>query len=324
MKGLLDRLLKSLGFSGRDWAALLLALLLAFSTWLIHNLSLKYNDYLTVSVTAQCNIDGHTEFSSNHCEVVARCRATGYNFIRMDLWGGRNVRKVLFQPSVMKRKENDLFYVTSADLLEYSHYIFGDDVSVEYFASDTLFFTFPRVDHKRVPVHPVYSVSYRPQYMSVGDMDVTPDSVTIYGDPYRLESIDKVITHPVKRTDLDADIQGVVPIEKIRNVRISSSEVHYSLDVTRYVEMKVKLPVAAHGLPKDKDMILLPSTVEALVKCSFPLVADPSDEIGLYVDYEDFQNSISGKCPVRTSALPKGVIECDVRPIYVECIVSDK
>lgn len=324
MKGLLDKILKSLGLNGRDWVALLLALLLAFSTWLIHNLSLKYNDYLTVSVVAQCNIDGHAGQSSNQCEVVARCRATGYNVIRKDLFGGRRVKKVVFQPSVMKHKDNDVFYVTSTDLLEYSHLIFGDDVSVEYFASDTLFFTFPQVDHKRVPVQPVYSVSYRPQYMSVGDMEVTPDSVTVYGEPYRLESIDRVFTQPVKRADLDADIQGIIPVEKIRNVRLSTSEVHYSLDVTRYVEMKVKLPVGTHGLPKDKEMVLLPSSVEVVVKCSFPLLADPSEDIGLHVDYDDFLDSISGKCLVKTSALPKGVIECDIRPMYVECIVRDK
>ena len=324
MKGLLDRLLKSLGFSGRDWAALLLALLLAFSIWLIHNLSLKYNDYLTVSVVAWCNIDGHAEQSSNQCEVVARCRATGYNVIRKDLFGGRRVKRVVFQPSVMKHKENDIFYVTSSDLLEYSHLIYGDDVSVEYFASDTLFFTFPQVDHKRVPVHPVFSVSYRPQYMSVGDMEVIPDSVTVYGEPYRLESIDRVYTQPIKRTELDADIQGVVPVEKIRNVRLSASEVHYSLDVTRYVEVKVKLPVGPRDLPKDREMVILPSSVEVAVKCAFPLLVDPSQDISLHVDYEDFQNSISGKCPVKTSVLPKGVIACDISPMYVECIVSEK
>ena len=48
-----------MNFNRRDWVVLLLALLLAFSTWLIHNLALRYNDYLKVSVTAVCNIDGH-------------------------------------------------------------------------------------------------------------------------------------------------------------------------------------------------------------------------------------------------------------------------
>ena len=58
MRDILHKLLKALKFNRRDWAVFLLALLLAFSIWLIHNLSLRYNDYLKVAVTAVCNIDG--------------------------------------------------------------------------------------------------------------------------------------------------------------------------------------------------------------------------------------------------------------------------
>ena len=84
MKNLFHRLLSSLNIGGRDWVVLLLALLLAFSTWLIHNLSLRYNDYLRVSVVARCNIEGHADVSANKCEVIARCRTTGYKVINVD------------------------------------------------------------------------------------------------------------------------------------------------------------------------------------------------------------------------------------------------
>lgn len=324
MKGLLDKFLKSLGLGGRDWVALLLALLLAFSIWLIHNLSLRYNDYLKVSVSAQCNIDGHADNSINRCEVVARCRTTGYNVIRLDIKGERRPKKITFQPSVMKHKEGDVFYVTSSDLLEYSHLIYGDDVSVEYFVSDTLFFRFPEMEHKRVPVHPVHSISFSPQYMSIGELDVEPDSVTIYGDSYRIDNIDVVYTKPIKRTDLTDDIHGVVALENLKDIRLSASEVQYSLDVTRYVEIPVKAHVDILNLPEDKDIIMLPSTVDVALKCIFPLAGNPEKAVRLYVDYEDFLKSMTGKCPVRIESIPKGVIGYDLNPFYVECIVNER
>lgn len=324
MKELLHKLLKSLGLSRRDWVVLLPALLLAFSTWLIHNLSLRYNDYITVPVMAQCNIDGHSDQSLNHCEVVARCRTTGYNVIRQHLWGGKRVRNITFRPEVMKHKGGDVFYVTSSDLMEYAHLIYGDDVTVEYFASDTLFFTFPVVDFKKVPVHPVYSVSYRSQYTGVGDVMVEPDSVTLYGEPYRLENVERVYTQPIKRSDLDADINGVIALEKIQGLRFSAQEVRYFLDVTRYVELKKKVVVEARNVPADKEMLVIPSSVEIALKCSFPLKGDPLNSVVLYVDYNDFLRSVSGKCRVRHDALPEGVIDYDHNPFYVECIVSDK
>ena len=111
MKRLYDRLLKSLNISGRDLAVFLLALLLGFSIWLIHNLGLKYNDYLTASVKAECNIEGHTNVSLNTSDVIARCRATGYKAILSDIKARRRPVTVTFNPSVMRHKEDDLFYV---------------------------------------------------------------------------------------------------------------------------------------------------------------------------------------------------------------------
>ena len=82
MKKIFNRILESLNFSGRDWTVFLLSLLLAFSIWLIHNLSLKYTEFLQVPVRVKCEIEGHSNMSSNTADVVARCQTTGYSVIR--------------------------------------------------------------------------------------------------------------------------------------------------------------------------------------------------------------------------------------------------
>ncbi len=177
MRRFYNRLLELLNISGRDVAVFLLALLLAFSTWLIHNLALKYNNYLTSTVIAQCNLDGHSNISINRSDVVARCRATGYRAITSRI--SHRPVTVNFDPSVMRHKDDDLFYVLSSDLTEYVHLIYGDGVSLEYFVSDTLFFRFPEVDHKKVPVVPVYTISFADQHMGDGQLKVVPDSVML-------------------------------------------------------------------------------------------------------------------------------------------------
>ena len=323
MKGLFDRLLKSLGISGRDWAVLLLALLLAFSTWLIHNLSLRYNDFLTVPVVARSNIEGHSDVSSNHCNITARCRTTGYHAIRHDMLQSRRIRVVDFRPEVMKHKSGDTYFVTASDLQEYAHLIYGDDVTVEYFETDTLFFTFVKVDHKKVPIHPAYSFSYREQYTNVGDLKVNPDSVTLYGELKILDNIDQVMTKPLRKSDLYSDIQGFIGLEPISNVRFSTDQVQYSMDVSRYVEIIADITVETRDVPADKEMLIIPSRVRATMKCYFPLKGDPASSMSLYVDYDDFFKTVSGKCPVRNATLPEGVISYEIEPFYVECIIRD-
>ena len=323
MKRLYQRILQSLNISGRDLAVFLLALLLAFSIWLIHNLSLKYNDYLTASVKAQCNIEGHTNVSLNSSDVIARCRATGYKAIMSDIKAGRKPVTVAFDPSVMRYMEDDLFYVLASDLTEYTHLIYGDGVTLEYFVSDTIFFRFPEVDHKKVPVHPVYTVSYMPQHISKGNLEVIPDSVVLYGESRVLENIDRVLTEPIKHSSLSSDIQGLVRLEKIKDVRLSVSEVHYLLDVCRYVEVKVTLPVTPVNVPADKKLIPFPSSANVMLRFSFPLESDP-EGLELKADYEEYIRSLSGMCTLTLGGEPKGLISYEVEPVAVNCVLEDR
>lgn len=324
MRDMLHRLLKALNFNRRDWAVFLLALLLAFSTWLIHNLSLRYNDYLKVSVTAVCNIDGHSDVSANRCEVMARCRTTGYKVLKYNFRPRSREVKVQFSPSVMKHKADDTYYLTSADLQEYSHLIYGDNVTVDYFVSDTLFFRFPQQDSRRVPVNLVHSLSYRPQYIGVGEVECTPDSITIYGDKYKIENVNQVFTAPLKFSDLYEDIQGLVPIEKIRGVRFSVPEVRYSLGVERYIELKRTYQVRTVNVPADKKLLVYPSAVDVMFKCRYPLNVDPTADMVFVVDYNDFLRSLSGKCRVRPKSVPESIISYEAEPVAVSCVLEDR
>ena len=324
MKDLINRILKALNIGGRDWAVLLLALLLAFSIWIIHNLSLKYNDYLTVQVAAKCSIDGHSAVASNTCDVVARGRATGYKVLKFNAPGRRKPVTVDFSPSVMKHMEGDLYYVTSDALQEYTHLIYGSGVSIEYFVSDTLFYRFPLVNSKKVPVHPVASLTYDSQYMSDGQMDITPDSVYVYGEPHRLETISQVYTRPIKYSMLNSNVSGVVELEKMRGISFSENQVRYSLDVVRFVEMTSVVPVRCINVLSDKMLMVYPSSVNVVLKCVYPLPARFENQPHIYVDYNDFLKSVSGKCPVRMVDMGAGIIEVDIEPVYVECRLEEK
>jgi hypothetical protein len=322
MRNLFHKILSALNFKGRDWVVFLLALLLAFSIWMIHNLSLKYNDYFSVSVIAECNIPGHAGLSSNKCEVTARCRATGYKLIKAHIGRGRSHR-VEFKSSDMVHYEGDLYYVTSSDLQGYSHLMFGPGVSVDYFLSDTLFFRFPYENYKKVKVVPISVVSYEDQYMADGEVSVVPDSVFVYGEPYMLESVDKVFTRPITYNSLSEDVMGLVGLEKIKGVRCSVDEVKYSLQVKRFVEIAMSLPVRVKNVPNDKILRVYPSDAMVRVRCNFPLSEDPMNGLTLEADYNDYSRSLSGKCMLNLSGLSRSVINYSIEPEYVSGVVED-
>ena len=125
MKDFFKKVFNSLNFDGRDWAVLLLALLLAFSIWVIHNMALKYNDNLQANIVAVSNIDGHSAKSINECQVTARCRATGYKLLMHNLKNRAGNVEVNFPASIVRHKSGDEYFVLSSDLMEISSQIFS-------------------------------------------------------------------------------------------------------------------------------------------------------------------------------------------------------
>lgn len=323
MKNLLNRLLDALNIGGRDWIILILSLLLAFSVWLIHNLSLKYNADLKAKVVAVAALEGHEGVSFASQDVAARGRATGYNIISSYIRSRRSV-KVAFNTSALQRYDDERFFVTGEKLMEHSHLIFGEDVTVDHYITDTLFFRFPRVNHKKVPVVPVTLFSFQGQYMNRGDLKVTPDSVIVEGEPYLLESVRQVFTKPIRHFDISENINGVIPVERIKGVNIPTSEIYYELDVTRYVEIEREAVVTAVNVPAEKKLMIFPSVVTVKMRCEFPLIEDIRDNIVLQVDYEDFKASLKGNCAVRPAEMPKGVISYEVSPAFVRCVEESR
>ena len=323
MKDLFHRLLKALNISGRDWVILTLSLLLAFSVWMIHNLSLKYNANLSAKVIAICSLDGHENVSAATAEALARGRATGYNIIESYIKARRPV-KVEFNPSVMQRYDSERFFVTGDKLVEYSHLIFGEDITVDHYISDTLFFRFLSVNHKKVPVVPVSILTYKGQYMARGPLDMTPDSVVVAGDPYLLETVKQVYTTPIRHFEISENISGLAGIEPIKGVNIQAKEVYYSMDLVRYVEFVSEVHVEAVNVPAGKAMMIFPSVVTLRMRCEFPLMDDAEGQQTVYVDYNDFKTSLGGNCPVRVKNLPKGILSYDVEPVSVRCVEESR
>lgn len=315
---------RKLHIRGRDAKIFVISLLLAFGIWLLHNLSLNYSALVCVPVKAVCNIEGHSLTSSNHDFVQVRCNARGFNLIRLRNAERRKPVPVEFLKPDLHFKSGETFYVTSSDFGRYFARIFGNSVKLEAFVSDTLFFRFPEENHRRVPVVPVNSISYKPQYTIVGEMRMNPDSVTIYGEPSHLESVDKVFTEPISLDNLSSSRRGVAKLEKIQGIRISSESVDYSIEVSRYVEIKALLPVRGRNVPSGKNLVIYPSTAEVTFRCTFPVSSDPERMANVYVDYEQFEQSVHGQCIPSIDGLPDDVIDYAISPDVFECVESGR
>jgi len=303
-----------------NWVQLLLCLLLSAGIWLIHNLSQTYVSLVSVPVAAESNIEGHAGASTTEATVTAQVRASGFRHARMSGRYHRPIR-VSVSPSDFRREGDNLYSIPVSNLYKYSSQIFGDGVSIESIVSEAPRFVFPAVAYRKVPVRKVQSLDFEPQYMATRPMTLQPDSVLVYGEPARIESIEYVLTRPIDLWNIRSSVHGSVRLEVPSGVRLSETEVAYSMEVSRYVEVTSEVDVETRNVPRGSELVVLPSRASVTFRCVFPMGSDPAKNARFYVDYSDFAGSITGRCVARTEDLPSGVISWNMVPEVFDCIV---
>ena len=314
---------RRLPLKGREWLLLATSLFLAVLIWFLSNLSRSYSGVLGVPVVAECNLQGYNNVSSNSSMLSARCRAEGFRLLREGTRRSRRPVTVAFDRADLRHDAGERFFVTGNVMNNYLRQIFGDKVDVEDIITDTLYFTFSPENNKRVPVRFAGDFSYRTQYMASGPLRLSPDSVTVYGEKARLDGLDHISTSNMFLDDVHETQHGVLRLRRIKGVRLSDEEVSYELPVSRYVEMRSELPVSVRNVPGGRHLDVFPSRATVILLCTFPVGRNPFEAFELFIDYEDFASSLSGRCVARVRELPRGVLDYRVEPGVFDCIETD-
>lgn len=315
-----DRIREHAGSWGREWIIMVLSLFVALVIWMLSNLSNEYSGTISVPVVAECNIDGYGMESSNTVVVSARCRTEGFRLLRERSRRERKVVKVRFDRADLRNTAPHTFCVIGGAKNSYVNQFFGDGALVEAFITDTLKFVFPVENHKKVPVEVHKSVICRSQYMPSGPFKVSPDSVTLYGEDVHLDAVDRVVAARLVLTDVHESQHGILRLTPVKGVRMSEDAVSYELPVSRYVELRTNVPVEVWNAPAGHQLQVYPPTAEVVLRCVFPLPKDPLTSFKLYVDWKDFNASLTGRCAARTMRLPVGVLDYRVEPEVFDCV----
>lgn len=277
------------------------------------------SDIVSVRVVAHSNIVGRSNESSESVTITAAVNASGFSLLRLSM-NRDKVIPIYFDSEDFTHKEGDFYTVSNSALFKYASEIVGPNVAVQSFLSHSVTFRFAKESYKKVPVLPVTSMQCRPQYMLYGDMDLSVDSVYVYGDPVRLESIERVMTRQIIHNNLDRSVHDVVALEVPAKTRLSVNEVTYSQSVTRFVEYSTTATLEVRNLPEGKSLAMFPGTVDVTYRFIFPISGMPASNVIFYVDYNEFATSLSGRCMVRCDALPDVVITWDTYPQAVDCV----
>lgn len=310
-------------YTPKDYLALGVALLLAFGVWFIHNLSLDYSGLVQRNVAARCYLHGHSNVSHNAVDIAVRCKMSGFGLLSYKMGRKHKTLTVDISSEDMKYYRDDLFFMTKDELSRYFHEFFGDKSTLEYFVTDTIFFRFPVEDYKKVPVRCVSSITFSPQYLPGGELRLSPDSVFVYGNRDLIDGILSVSTEVVGFQNVSSSLVGEVALERIPGVRVSDEKVRYELAVFRYVEYEFETEVNPVNLPANVSAQVFPASATVKLKAVFP-GPDDFPGVNVFVDFNEYDRSVNGKCLGRVEGLPAEVLDCVLEPDVFDLVILEK
>ena len=311
---------------GHDWVVLIISLLLAFSVWFIHGMSLKYMVPMKFKVAISTDLEGYAGEASSDDVLVIRATGTGFSIIglRRSANVARNIKLNVPGSKLHGMSgESNLFVVYTRDLTEELYQALGSNVTINAFDTEKLTFRLTPRTHKKVPVVLQQDIVCKSQYMIASDVALKPDSVAVYGDVSILENITQVETEKVTFFNADAPLDGKARIKPIRGAELSATETEYHIDVVRYIELTAEVGFSLVGVPSGVNMMMIPSSGTVRYRVPYALAGSEDNPPVFVVYYSDFVSSRSGVVVPRLYSAPVQMISYEIEPASVECIVVD-
>ncbi len=311
--------------SRKEWYLLFLSLLLAFIVWLVHVLSLPYSVLLEYRVNLISSLEGRARSSLSEDVLIIRAKSEGFYILQHRISKKEAVSVTVDAAHIHKSEgDNDRFHVNCEQIKGSIIDAIGSDVELEFIVTESMNFEFPKMTSKLVPVIAKNEITFAGQYMPMAELSIEPDSIEIFGEERIIENIDSVWTEVISYRRLDESIQGVVNLVPFRRIEFSQKSVYYTLNVSRYIEETVSVPVEVVNVPGDKALIILPAHID--VTCRRTFGGEPLSErnIGIQVDYNDFIKGNSTEIIPSLVRAPENAVYYQLSPRYVDCLLIDK
>ncbi len=308
---------------GNDWIILIVSLFFASLMWGILRLSQTYSTTFKYGVKVNTYVKGRSSGALSVNPVLVRGKSSGFFILQQRYFGNNSYLELNVAPSLIHpvAGKEDLFFIKGSQIKENISQILEGEISVDNIAIDSLFIYLFNEAYKKVPVVPRTNISYAAQYTSVGKLTLKPDSVLIYGNTKIIDGIDSLFTEEITGDKVKRNLSGITRLKAVEGVETSDKEIYYSVDVARYYEVVLRVPLSIVNAPEVRS-VPLPDEVKLRVKVRFTdnLQKLSSQDFNAYIDFNDtgLNGADCGYAEVRTDNLPHDVIEVKAEPAFIK------
>lgn len=186
---------------------------------------------------------------------------------------------------------------------------------------DRIYFRMQKLESKKVKVLPNIDISYQKQFNRHGKIQVTPDSVMIFGPKDVLNSTYNIYTDKVILKDVNNNIDMNVPLHLVEFLNSDTKDVNIKISVERYTEAIAYVPVINNT---SRKLRLFPDKVKVRYIVSltdYNIINEKSFKIT--IEEADIDNE-DNFLPVYLVDYPYNTIISSIEPKQVEYIITEE
>ena len=189
---------------------------------------------------------------------------------------------------------------------------------------DTLHFQFARRVSKVIPVKADLFFQLEKQFTTRDGIQLDPDSVTVSGPDVILDTLGYLSTERVDLDLLSKNYSDRVRLKKIQGLEYSSSRVYCAIELEKYTEVQLSIPIEVLGLPDTLVMQTFPSKIKFTGNVGLSKYERASNNnFRAVVDFSSLDEQ-SKELEVFVQNKPSYLLNYDYYPKTVEFLISRK
>lgn len=128
------------------------------------------------------------------------------------------------------------------------------------FMEDELRIGFEQRAEKRLPVEPQVDLEYAAGYAALGELQLDTDSITVSGPQAMLDTISVLRTELLEQGNIKNNLDGTLYIDTsmIKGVTLYQNQVRYQLEVDRFTEGRLEVPIELINVPAGRNVVIFP------------------------------------------------------------------
>ena len=178
-----------------------------------------------------------------------------------------------------------------------------------------------QLDSVKVKIIPNVDLTYEKQYNRLGKIQLTPDSVMIYGPKNKISSIDNVYTQNLTLRNINQNIDTDLPLKLDESINADHKDINVKIFVEKYTEAIANVPITNNSKEK---LRLFPDKVKIKYIVSltdYNIIKENSFKVN--VDTADI-NPENNYLPIYITDYPNNTRIISIEPKEVEYIIIEK